>query len=97
MLAYEEALGLRNVGLGRKRKERNEKMKRRLMRSLTPQGSCSWLQTHIEMHTYAHSHTHLNTMVKATVKAVNLLLSLSTGQQHRKAASLTHLIIRTTQ
>ncbi len=67
----EEEEGLRNVGLGRKRKERNGKMKRRLMRSLTPWGDLSLAP---DVHTNAH-YTHVSTPKhhgKTTVKAVNL-------------------------
>lgn len=51
-----------------------------------------------DVQTEAHTYTHIRADAhktkhygKTTVKAVNLYLSLSTGQQHRKAASLTHL------
>lgn len=58
MLAYGEEESPGNVGLGRKRKERNGKMKRRLMRSPIPQGSFAWLQTYIEMLTHTHAPAH---------------------------------------
>lgn len=58
----------------KERRERDGKMKRRLMRRLTPRGTFSWLQTCTQVHTniHAHTHTHLNTLVKHMVKAVNL-------------------------
>ena len=83
MLAFGEEEALRNIGFGRKRKERKGKMKRRLMRSLTP----PWLQT------YIHAHTNLNAMVKPQKKLSTYSLA---GQLHRTAASFTHLNIATT-
>lgn len=57
-------------GFGRRRRERNGKMKRRLMRSLTPQGGSPWLQTYKRAHASTQTHK-TNHYGKSTVKAVN--------------------------
>lgn len=75
MLADGGVERLRNVGFSRRRKERNGKMKRRLMRSLTPRGGSPWLQTYKCAHTYTQTlgQTHKTKHYgKTTVKAVNL-------------------------
>lgn len=66
MLAFGEEEALRNIGFGRKRKERKEKMKRRLMRSLTPPGKLSLAP---DIHTCTHNPERHG---KTTEKAVNL-------------------------